>query len=501
MQKRRKTPLMAVGALIILAALFASPGQAGPRTLLMLPPVTLLFLGLHFCPHWSTWARAGFSVFAVGAGAVFSVSTLERIARNLSQPSEWDYLGFWLHARTTALDLDFYDPANARTLVEPYDISMEIRIEIVDAGFWYPPPSMFVFWPLGSFSEPMAALPLWYGLILLSVVATIFLLWGIFSPNGGVVEWLGCMALVLTLHGAYSTFHYSQTSFFALLAFLLYWKYRRSWAGGLWAPTSVFVKPFLAVLAAGPVLARRWRVITGMLISGTVLTAAAAVAFGPGSFVDFVAKDQVGEKPDWIYSEPTNQSLLGLVLRVTDAECRGTDCVTNPVFLVGATLLALATLILGFGLQRVKEEDCASTLFLLLAMTIYPVSQLFYSVLLIPLGLLVWQRRERLAGGPWSISVLLAMVCALAAMDRGRATVLAFILLLGGHAPGRHSARPRQGLAPPTRPTLSRLETGASAVPSMSRPVPSSGFFYCSVPPPFAFDCLADLSVTLLSAL
>jgi len=66
----------------------------------------------------------------------------------------------------------------------------------------------------------------------------------------------------------------------------------------------------------------------------------------------------------------------------------------------------------------------------LLALIVYPVSQLFYIVMQIPLVLFLWWHRELRFCGAWSMSILLALVYALAALNHGGAAVLAFLLLL-----------------------------------------------------------------------
>jgi len=288
---------------------------------------------------------------------------------------------------------------------------------------------MFLFWPLGWFDTPSSALALWYALHLAVVAIVVVLAWKMFFAEGNAVELIVCAALVAIGHGTYTTFYFSQTNFVALLALLLFWRRRDTFGGGAWVPVAVLVKPFLAVVAIGPVLGRKWNAVAGMALCGTALTLASVPAFGPGTFAQYFTRDQVNAKPDWIYDQPTNQSLLGLVLRVTDAECGGRECVTNPIYLAGTATIGAITLLLGIGLQRVREDEWALSLYLLFALIVYPVSQLFYSVMLLPVVLSLWRRRDDVPGGAWMLSVLIATVYALAAVDWGATTILGFILL------------------------------------------------------------------------
>ncbi len=420
--------LLATGVLAAFAVLLRYLG-GDVVTMRTLPVTALLLVGFHYCRAGSWWRRLAFAGFVVWTGAWFAERTWERAVGNLESLPEWDYLGFWLHARTAALGLNFYDPEHARALALPFHVSPEFQSEIVNVGFWYPPPSMFFFWPLGLADQPVKALAPWYLFHTAMIVVVVFLLWKVFFAGRGLLEWLLCAALVCTTHGTYQTFYYSQTNFVALLAVLLFWRRIDSRAGGAWISVAVFVKPLLAILAVVPILTRRWRVAVGLALATLVLLAASAVAFGPGTFADYFTRDQLNAKPDWIYSQPTNQSLLGLVLRASKASCSGVQCVLNPVFLALAAVMGAVTVTLGIGLTRVREDHWAVALFLLLGLIVYPVSQLFYSVLLIPPALMLWQRRERIAGGLWTVTVVLAMVQSLAALYAGRQAVFAYLLM------------------------------------------------------------------------
>jgi hypothetical protein len=422
------TTLQAAGTIAGLTLVLLFAGGLDPWTLLALPVVTFLFLGLHHAASWPARRRALFLGFLVVSTAAFAARVVGIVGRNLADLPEWDYLGFWLHARTAVLGQSFYDPANAQILALPHDASPDFMEEILVVGFWYPPPSMFLFLPLGWF-EPRQALPWWYAFQASALVLVVFLLWRIFFARGGRVELMGCALLVAVSYGTYTTFRFSQTTFVALLAVLLFWRRRNAAGGGAWLPVAISVKPFLAVLALEPVLARRWRVLAGALLSAGAISLGAALAFGPGSFAEYLGGEHLGAKPAWIYDQPTNQSLLGLVLRSCGARCAGAECVSHPLFVSAALLVGATTLALGWRLQRARREAWALSLYLLMALLVYPVSQVFYSVVLIPPMLVAWEQRGRVAGGASSASITLALVSALTTLANGRATVFAVLLL------------------------------------------------------------------------
>jgi hypothetical protein len=414
-------------ALVGLLAVLLASGGADPRTLLMLLVVPAVLLGLQHHAGWSRRARGAFAGFLGLTTAVAGVPLVATVRANLRRIPEWDFLGFWLHARTAVAGRSFYDPRSAQEWVSTLSVSRAFRREIVDVGFWYPPPSMFLFWPLGWFDRP-AALALWYAFHVVVLGVDVVLLWKIFFPRGKSVELAACAALVCLAHGTLLTFHFAQTNFVALLAVLLFWPRRETAWGGLWAAVAVLVKPFLAVLALDLLVRARWRALAGLLAATTALVLASVVAFGPRTFADYLAGDPLAAKPDWIYDEPTNQSLLGWILRTTGTECSGTGCVAHPAFLAAAAAVGGITLALGIGLAR-AHADWALALYLLCGLLVYPVSQLFYSVLLIPPVLLAWSHRAQIGGGAWTVAALAGAVYALCALENGRATVAAYGLL------------------------------------------------------------------------
>ncbi len=395
------------------------------RTLSILLIVPAVLLGLERYRRFSSRRRGAYLAFLGLASAAFWVGIAGEIRDNLRRVPEWDFLGFWLHARTAVAGGNFYDPSAFHAQVGMLDLSRAFRAEIADTGFWYPPPSMFLFWPLGWF-ELHAALALWYALHLAALAACVPLLRRIFFPGGGSVELAACATLVALAPGTLLTVQFAQTNFVALLALLLFWGRRETAGGGAWAAVALFVKPFLAVLALGPLLERRRRALAGFLIAVALLTLASIVAFGPRTCADYVLRGPLGVKPDWIYFERTNQSLLGWLLRLAQPDCSGAACVRYPPFVAAAALLGGVTLLQGIRLARAGRGEWALCLLLVAALLAYPVSQVFYSLLLVPVMLLFWRCRDRLPGGAPAVALGAGLVLALCAYDGGDATVAAF---------------------------------------------------------------------------
>lgn len=276
---------------------------------------------------------------------------------------------------------------------------------------------MFLFLPLGWF-DLRTALVLWYALHCAMLALDALLLWRVFFPRGDAVELAACAALLCAAPGTLLTFHYAQTTLVALAVLLLAWRPGDAGSRGAWAAVAFLVKPFLGVLAACLALRGRWRALVGFIALVAALTLASVATFGPRTCVDYISGTARSEKPAWIYRESTNQSLLGWMLRATGTRCRGTECVTQPMFVAAATVLAALTVFWGLRLAR-RSEEWMVALYLLLALLVYPVSQSFYSVLLIPPLLLAWRERERICGRAWTVALVSALIYALCAWDNG----------------------------------------------------------------------------------
>lgn len=415
------------GALAALAALALFRGDG--RTVVTLLAVFGVLVSLDAQRRWPRWAR-GLLIAAYALAVLPFVSAiLEAVSYNLRFAPEWDFRGFWLHARSAVEGRNFYDPETLQQATAHMTLTDEFRTEIVDVGFWYPPPSMFFLFPLGWFETPTAALEFWYVVQVATLALAIFLMWRLFLPGSGAVGLVACVVLAITCHGTFHTFLYGQTNFIALAALLLFWRRRQAAGGGAWAAAALFAKPFLAVLGLWALLVPRRRALAGLLATVAALLLASVAVFGPRTFADYFVGDHLGAKPDWIYSQPTNQSLLGWVLRVTAAECSGAQCVANPWFVAGAALLGAASLALAWALRRSAHDEWSLALLVVCVLLVYPVSQLFYSVLLVPVLLLGWRERERLAGGAATVALVAGTTYALCAADNGRRTVAAFALV------------------------------------------------------------------------
>ena len=443
-ESRGRVPLVAAATFVATAVALRALSGAIPRPIVLLVSVPLLLWGFAAQQRLSAVGRAALLGCAGGLAAILALFSARVVWESVVQPPQWDFLGFWLNGRVAASRLNFYETAHATELAAPYNPSEEFRREILDVGFWYPPPSIFIFLPLG-FADLATAAALWYTAMVVILGACVLILWRTFLPRSGLFGLLIATALTLGIFGTRSTFQFGQDNFLTLLALLLFWTRRDRMTGGIALALGMLVKPFLGGFLLYLALRRRWRTLAGVAVGLTGMCALTLAVFGWAPFQSYLSRADYAQLPPWVYTEPSNQSLLASILRVAPGLTRaGTPPMGQPAFLASAFALCCVTIWCVWRGQERDEWAAASTL--LLALLIYPASQMFYCILLVVPFLILWTDRDRVPGGGAAVAVGIGVLYALMDYRGGRhvfvATLATWIVavILGGVAPRRRPA-------------------------------------------------------------
>ena len=164
--------------------------------------------------------------------------------------------------------------------------------------------------PLGWF-DIHTAYALWYLFHSAVLLLVIVMLWRLFQESNGVFGLLLTTVLVLLLRSTYSTISHGQVNLLALLFLLLFWRENGRLWGGVWLALGVLVKPVLVFLLLYPVLRRQWRVLTGVLVASILVSLLTILVFGLMRFFEyFTANPIANDMPEYLYTEPIDQSLL-----------------------------------------------------------------------------------------------------------------------------------------------------------------------------------------------
>ncbi len=415
-----------------LAILFSKPMNVRCWGLLVLV-ILVLLLGFHYREVLTAPWRSVLVGLTLAVLLVFGLNAARLMRWNVMHPPEWDFVIFWLDGQVAAQGLNFYEPQFYQNVTLTFTPTNEFVAEVLEVGFRYPPPTMFLFLPLSLFDVHMAFM-LWYIVHSLILILDIILLWKIFLSKSGLMGLVLVTVLVATLFGTMSTIHRGQTNFLALLMLLLFWRDRTHQRGGVWLALGILIKPFLAVLLIYPVLRKHWRVIISTFITLIVISLLAFVAFGPETFLSYFTENPNANAADFQYTQMFNQSLLATILRLTDYNFGDKSPLTHPIFIA---LVFILTGITGWLVYRLDEthNDWALALTLLLSLLIYPASQIFYSVLLIIPILLLWMHRQSRFINIWGVVAFIALVYALVSYHNGEyvfiANALTWFVLAG----------------------------------------------------------------------
>jgi hypothetical protein len=372
-------------------------------SILLLPVVLTCF---HYRQKLSSQQISVLTGIMLGGILLISLSIILVMKANIANPPEWDFLGFWLNGKVAAQGLNFYQPEYARQLVQPFNPSTEFTTEIIDVGFWYPPPSIFIFLPLGWFDIHTAYL-LWYVGHSIILFADIFLLWKIFLAESKLIGLLFIAFLLLALN-AKSTIAFGQTNFLLLLMLILFWRDRNLSRGGIWLALGILVKPFLGGAFLYLLLRRKWRIITTTVIALSAISLLTLGVFGSETFFSYFKPSHYASLPKFIYTEITNQSLLATVLRLTKYDLSNTSPITHPIFVAIAIIITGITIWLVSRLDK-RHNDLALALVIVLSLLIYPVSQMFYCIILIVPVLLLWKYSLQIQLKIWSVVAIFTL--------------------------------------------------------------------------------------------
>lgn len=373
---------------------------------------------------------------AIGGAVVAAAAVIGlRIARyayaQALDPLMWDFDAFWLSARVATAGLGFYDPAAYHALAGPLRDAPEFAAEILNVGYWYPPPSMLFVAPIGLLDRGAAGV-VWVATVFAALVASVIALWRAFFGDRGAAG-LGMAALLVFVeHGARLTLFRSQTNFLLLFWIVLFWCHRGRRLGGLWLALAILIKPIAAVLYVD-VLARRNRGAFAVSLAAlAVATAGTAALFGWGQITAYLTANPMGRLPEYVFMQEVNQSAPGLVMRVLGAA----DGPARALAVGLAVLIAAATAIRA--LDRRADEGLRFGLLIAGGMLAYPGTLGHYSVLLVVPIILLWERRAIVPGGaPLTLGVAAGAYALMVGVPGGvlAATALTWAVLIASSAP------------------------------------------------------------------
>ncbi len=371
------------------------------HALLELTALALLLVGLaRFegegpplrAPLRAIWL-AGFAVLAV-----FEVGNLLRIARdNLAHVPLWDFRVFWMVGRAAVEHRDVYDPASfvgfAATLNPGHDPLFDAVA--LGVGLPYPPPTLFLFYPLGWFDLGTALL-VWYVAMGVAVAIACIMLSRLFFRGSGAAGWFAPALLLLMLPQTGVTIALAQVNFFALVFAIAYWRERVSWRAGLWlAPLGMLRPPALALVLEAIAKSRRGLAV-GLVAASAALFLAAIPIAGTRAMITYLRANPSSHYPESFF--PGYQSLYQL-FALRDASRAGYfSLAAHPAYVMCALLLFAGAAWIA-ARAAPERTGMVRAMLLTLGLFVYPSTGAHYAVLLLLPLCELWCGRRALGLG------------------------------------------------------------------------------------------------------
>jgi hypothetical protein len=306
------------------------------------------------------------------------------------QVNQWDFLCFYLFGKVGASGLNFYDPVNFANvfsgLVIPYKVSQSFLLEIVQVGFWYPPPTMMIFAPLGYLNNIVTAKIVWEIFVLTFLVLDIILLDRMIKINDN--KWINIfLVLIITLAfpATNSTLFSSQTNFLLLFFLLLVYKNPENWKSGIYLAIAVLIKPIAAIWFLYYIVNKKWIPLVSFILTGFLIVVISVLWFGLNNYVTFFTSPPTSRMPAFVFTESVNQSILAMISRLSIKSGIKSFLVSKEILVVVlSTIITIATCVASSYLAK-SNKRFSFLIFIPLSLLIYPSSPSHYALILLPI--------------------------------------------------------------------------------------------------------------------
>lgn len=303
------------------------------------------------------------------------------VIQSLLHPAVWDFTAFYLYGKVAASGHNFYLPENFQNVFYSLDLPAldytEFIRESVNVGFFYPPPTIFLFVPLGFFSYNTALLG-WLIFNLFFAIGSIYLIYNIFFQPYKLYGLLLVAILFFLFPPVISTVFFSQTNFILLFLLLLMKKYSEKKFAGIILALACFVKPYMIIFGLIFLLRKQWKTIIYCILTSLVLCVITMLTFGFAPFLSYIFNNASKRLPIAAFSENINQSLQAVLLR------HQLITMNNPIiYAIIVIIVLMLTIFYLIYLKRRNLYDYMWLVLLMVVLIVYPGTLSHYGVMLL----------------------------------------------------------------------------------------------------------------------
>ncbi|MCF8370921.1 MAG: DUF2029 domain-containing protein [Bacteroidales bacterium] len=334
----------------------------------------------------------------LGISTVLVLQFLNVLYKSYLRVNEWDFMAFYLFAHSGLSGSNFYDPSLYHSLFHELNldtlVSTSFVRDIVDVGFWYPPPSMLLFMPLGWF-DLNTGFFLWQSIIVLFLIADIVLVITIFKPyakgKSNTLYLFSLLILILIFPGLTKTLLFSQTNTLLLFFLLLTVKNQNHWSAGVYLCLMIFIKPLAVIFGLYFLYFRNWKALLSSAATGILIVLLTVLVFGGEIFYSYFSSLPTSRMNDCIFLEDINTSLNSVLLRFQATNIQTISLTSIKTVLYSVTILFTAVSIYLAHYARKSSAQLSILLFVPLTLIIYPGTLSHYSILLLPVALFIFK--------------------------------------------------------------------------------------------------------------
>lgn len=303
----------------------------------------------------------------------------------------WDFLCFYLFGKVGISGLPFYDPNVFSEIFNLLNLPLNgnggFITEIVNVGFWYPPPSMFLFLPLGLFNLNTAHI-IWQTVLIFFFIINIIMLLRYYKHAEGYdtnISYLFLISLILFFPGLISSVQIGQTVFIFLFLLLLLLKNLNNWKAGIFLSLLIIIKPLAAAFVLYFLIFKKWKVFISFVATGFIVIGVSIMFFGMDPFLVFFKSPPTSRIPSEVFYEPTIQSLSAVLLRLQVYFFGFVEFKTIKVIAYSLSLIIIIVTTYCSLLLSKKDNKLAFMIFVPMALLIYPNTLVSYTIILLPI--------------------------------------------------------------------------------------------------------------------
>ena len=237
-----------------------------------------------------------------------------------------------------------------------------------------------------------------------------------FLPKKDLVTISLIVILFFLNKGTRWTLGVEQNTILLLLMLIFIWKDEESPRVGIWLAFGIIIKPIFAIILGYIAIKKNWKglLVTFLIVSLLFITA--GLVFGSDVLYSYFNKNPNTDVPNVNYLEIVNCSLLATVLRVTNYDISIHPPLFNPLFLIISGIILIVSFLIIY-INRNDSERWGLAYITVTGLLVYPATQQFYTILLIPFVFLLYKNIERLPGNIFSTAIIITFIYAFPQID------------------------------------------------------------------------------------